>query len=62
MLEYCKTILEKVSFDKHLFEKELGKSIRVLLKDEAIELLYWCKLKFDQYRNIIARYFKKLAF
>ena len=31
MLEYIKTILQKVSFDKALFEKELAKAINMLI-------------------------------
>lgn len=42
MLEYVKTILEKVSFDSHLFEKELRKSINELIKDDIEELKRWC--------------------
>ena len=34
MLEYVKTILKKVSFDRYLFEKELFKAIKALVKDE----------------------------
>ena len=30
MLEYCQRILAKVSFDRHLFAKELAKSIKRL--------------------------------
>ena len=32
MLEYSKTILSKVSFDKNLFDKELAKAIRLVGK------------------------------
>ena len=34
MLEFCKTVLVKVSFDKALFAKELKKSVRWLKKSE----------------------------
>ena len=30
MLEYSKTILSKVSFDRNLFEKELAKAIKLV--------------------------------
>jgi len=55
MLEYFKTILSKVSFDKRLFEKELRKAIKSLV-DEEIELLKeWCYRKFGgQYQPILA--------
>jgi len=46
MLEYSKLILEKVSFDAHLFEKELLKAVKQLLKEEVKELMKWCEIKF----------------
>ena len=46
MLDYTKMILEKVSFDTVLFEKELVKSVRFLLNDEITELRNWCTAKF----------------
>jgi hypothetical protein len=42
MLDYIKFILEKVSFDGHLFEKELRKSMNDLIGDEYNELKAWC--------------------
>ncbi|MFN3403458.1 MAG: hypothetical protein ACK40G_05130 [Cytophagaceae bacterium] len=42
MLDYVKLILQKVSFDQHLFEKELRKSMRDLIADELKELKQWC--------------------
>ncbi|WP_026999041.1 hypothetical protein [Eisenibacter elegans] len=48
MLEYVKTILQKVSFDKNLFEKELRKSIaRYLETEEVDELRKWCYGQFS---------------
>lgn len=41
MLEYTKTILQKVSFDSRLFTRELKKAISRLLPDEVEELKYW---------------------
>ena len=41
MLEYYKTVLQKVSFDVKLFSKELKKSISKLLPDEIEELKVW---------------------
>lgn len=41
MLEYCKTILKKVSFDSSLFEKELKKSMKWLNEKEKKELKKW---------------------
>ena len=45
-LEYCKFILEKVSFDPRLFQKELTKSLKILVESEARELLAWVKSRF----------------
>ena len=48
MLEYMKTILEKVSFDKHLFEKEYEKAKIKLSKQEFEELEAWVMHKFGK--------------
>lgn len=48
--EYSKLILEKVSFDTKLFEKELTKAITSLETDKQIELLRWCE---DQFHHEI---------
>ncbi|SHJ94830.1 hypothetical protein SAMN04488028_102250 [Reichenbachiella agariperforans] len=58
MLEYSKTILSKVSFDRSLFEKELLKAITSV--GEQIEALRaWCYEKFgNQYPKILDRHFK----
>ena len=42
MLEFCKTVLIKVSFDRTLFAKELKKSVRWLKRSEIIKLKDWC--------------------
>ncbi|TAE19043.1 MAG: hypothetical protein EAZ95_02800 [Bacteroidetes bacterium] len=42
MLEYVKVILQKVSFDTRLFEKELKKSITYLKGREIDALREWC--------------------
>jgi hypothetical protein len=42
MLDYVKTILQKVSFDSHLFERELKKSINDLINEDIVELKRWC--------------------
>lgn len=47
MLEYTKTILEKVSFDVKLFKKEFEKALKVLMPEEVKELINWIKRKFD---------------
>ena len=41
MLEYTKTILQKVSFDANLFAKEVKKAISRLLPTEIEELKIW---------------------
>ncbi|MEY8021047.1 hypothetical protein AB8P51_09460 [Muriicola sp. SD30] len=41
MLEYYKTVLQKVSFDAKLFSKELQKAISKLLPYEIEELKHW---------------------
>jgi hypothetical protein len=46
MLEYMKKILEKVSFDPFLFNKELLKANRFLNHEEYVELYRWSKAKF----------------
>jgi len=49
MLEYIKTILLKVSFDKMLFEKELRKAFKVLASEELQQLKQWC---YDQFSGV----------
>lgn len=62
MLEFMKMILEKVSFDRHLFEKELKKAITVLQIEELIEFKTWCYEKFSsKYRRVLQRNFRSLA-
>ena len=41
MLEYYKTVLQKVSFDAKLFSKELKKAVSKLLPNEIEELRRW---------------------
>ena len=41
MLEYTKTVLQKVSFDARLFSRELKKAIDRLLPKELEELKKW---------------------
>lgn len=43
MLEYTKTVLQKVSFDSSLFCKELEKALTRLLPVEIEELKLWLK-------------------
>jgi hypothetical protein len=58
MLEYVKTILTKVSFDTALFEKELRKALRMLIRDEVHELRNWCYDHFKgKHQQIVQRCF-----
>ncbi len=60
MIEYVKLILEKVSFERSLFEKELKKGIKALSFAEIRELKKWCYEKFGSiYRGILNRTFRK---
>ena len=59
MLEYTKTILQKVSFSPALFAKELKKSFKWLKKDEVYTLRIWCIHTYgDLYPEIIVDSFK----
>lgn len=62
MLEYVKMVLQKVSFNRDLFKKELEKSKR-MLNDEEINILQtWCKMSFqDKYPEIIVEVFHKYS-
>jgi hypothetical protein len=54
MLDYTKLILEKVSFDSGLFEKELRKARLHLDTEEYATLKKWCIQKFgDQHQSMI---------
>ncbi len=57
-LEYCKIILQKVSFDPQLFRKELTKAIQSLVEIELQELKSWCLSLFgSRYDTIIEQCF-----
>ena len=58
MLEYFKTILDKVSFNQELFEKELRKAIRSLIPHEVEELKKWCYENFSsEHKPVLASCF-----
>lgn len=60
MLEYFKTILSKVSFDRWLFEKELKKAIKSLVPAEITTLRDWCYDQFGQiYESILNKCFSR---
>ena len=61
MLEYSKTILSKVSFDKNLFEKELAKAIKMVGSD-INALKKWCYEQFRTvYHSILNKHFKLIS-
>ena len=47
ILEYCKTILHKVSFNKALFKKEYRKSFTYLHPDDHLELKKWLRINLN---------------
>jgi len=58
MLDYAKIILQKVSFNEHLFERELSKSMKSLLREDVLELKKWCYEHFSEsYLQILNQYF-----
>lgn len=59
MLEFVKTVLMKVSFDKELFRKELIKGIKWVGPRERALLLAWCLTTFGQtHQDIIKEVFR----
>ncbi len=54
MLEFTKKVLQKVSFDPRLFEKELRKGIRNLQSTREIQhLRQWCLERFSKQYSLI---------
>jgi len=59
MIEYVKTILEKVSFSRYLFERELRKGLRLILPTEVQEFKDWCYSMFGKiHESILNRHFQ----
>lgn len=52
-LEYYKFILERVSFDALLFEKEYRKAISNLPQEDANELKIWVKTNYAKFSEIV---------
>lgn len=48
MLELCKDVLVKVSFDRVLFQKELLKALRWIKKEDIATFKEWCLLTFGK--------------
>ena len=62
MLEFCKSVLSKVSFDRQLFAKELKKSVRWLKGEELKALRDWCLGRYgSRYGNLINDTFQGMA-
>jgi hypothetical protein len=60
MYELSKIVLEKVSFDKSLFHKELTKAFKCISTDERILLKLWCLSSFGtKYAQEILDVFKE---
>lgn len=63
LLEYFKIILQKVSFDAKLFEKELRKALSQLIKADLKLLRKWCIEQFgNKYKQIISKVFSTIRF
>jgi len=62
MIEYVKTILLKVSFDKKLFEKELKKGLSLLVPSEVQEFRSWCYSTFSKvYGPVLNKHFTQIT-
>jgi hypothetical protein len=53
MLEFCKSVLQKVSFDHLLFQKELTKSIQWVNQSEVENLRIWCMETYGNQHGVI---------
>ena len=54
MYKYFQKILEKVSFDRELFTKELRKAINILDRKELLSFRVWCLATFGHlYQDVI---------
>ena len=55
MLEFCKTVLKRVSFDRRLFARELKKSFSWLSYEDALTLKAWALATYpNKYALLIA--------
>lgn len=60
MFEFTKMIIEKVSFDRHLFERELQKAHHRLTEAELAQLRAWCYERFGhKYEMILQKIFRR---
>ncbi|MDB2317145.1 hypothetical protein N9V23_00100 [Flavobacteriales bacterium] len=62
MLEFCKNVLQKVSFDDLLFKKELTKSLQWVNQGDAESLRTWClEMYGNKYADIIQQAFESIS-
>jgi hypothetical protein len=62
MFELSKKILERVSFDRALFQKELLKAVKWLKPDEKLLLKVWSLSTFGHmYKDVILDVFHKVT-
>ena len=58
MLEFCKTVLKRVSFDRRLFARELKKSFSWLNYEDALALKSWALATYsNKYTQLIVTTF-----
>lgn len=59
MMEFSKQVLQKVSFDKLLFKKELIKARRWVGQQDQLVLKAWCLATFGHmYKDVIVEVFQ----
>lgn len=59
MMEFSKQVLQKVSFDRRLFKKELMKARRWLGQHDQLVLKAWCLATFGHmYKDVIMEVFQ----
>lgn len=62
MLELCKEILTKVSFDRLLFQKELNKALKWLQTEEIESFKEWCQNTFGKkYPDVLRAAFRRIS-
>lgn len=58
MFEMSKMILQRVSFDKKLFRKELMKALKWLQPKEKTLLYVWCLANVGVHKDVIMEVFR----
>ncbi len=60
MLELSKLVLQKVSFDRLLFQKELDKAAKWVGERDQLILMAWCLATFGHmYKDVILKVFQE---